>query len=192
MTPLQNDPQQHQCDATHRKHRVSRAGKRCPDSESVRRELSKSGLASHFRQHKCGFASNSGGGTTAGVPKWPRVRPLRCNVRAADREGVERKVQNGQTLCQPYFRFFQTSKHTHILRNKTLLPKRWLYRGVVSSYLACSYTALLSHASGSSGGPRPVGWRRHTESHKAWLASIATLACVRRALDRGTHDTVAK
>ena len=77
MTPLQNDPQQHQREAKHRKCRVSRGGKRSPDSESARRELSKSGLASQCGPQKCDFASNSGGGTTAGAPKWTRVRPRR-------------------------------------------------------------------------------------------------------------------
>ena len=40
-------PQQHEREATNRKCRVRRAGKRSPDSESARRELSKSGRASH-------------------------------------------------------------------------------------------------------------------------------------------------
>jgi hypothetical protein len=43
-------PQQHQCEAKKRKFRIPRGGKRGPDSESARRELSKSGLASHFRK----------------------------------------------------------------------------------------------------------------------------------------------
>jgi hypothetical protein len=52
MTPLQNDPQQHHREAKHRKYRVPRGGKRGPDSEVARRELSKSGLASHFGPQK--------------------------------------------------------------------------------------------------------------------------------------------
>jgi hypothetical protein len=35
MTPLQNDPQQHQREATNRSFRVPRGGKRSPDSDSV-------------------------------------------------------------------------------------------------------------------------------------------------------------
>ncbi len=46
-TTLQNDPQQHQREATHRTFRVSRGGRRSPDSESVRRELSKTSFGSH-------------------------------------------------------------------------------------------------------------------------------------------------
>jgi hypothetical protein len=61
ITPLQNDPQQHHREAKHINFRVSRAGTRSPDPESVRRELSKSGLASHFGQQTCGFASRGGG-----------------------------------------------------------------------------------------------------------------------------------
>jgi hypothetical protein len=70
MTPLQNDPQQPQREAKSRKCRVSSSGKRSPDSDSLRRELSKSGLASPFGRRKCDFASNSGGvscGDPAGV-----------------------------------------------------------------------------------------------------------------------------
>jgi hypothetical protein len=48
MTSLQNDPQQHPCEAKHRKCRVPRGGKRSLDSEYARRELSKSGLGSNF------------------------------------------------------------------------------------------------------------------------------------------------
>jgi hypothetical protein len=54
---------------------ASRAGKRSPDSESACRELSKSGLAFYFDSQNCGFASNCGGGTTAGPPRWIRIRP---------------------------------------------------------------------------------------------------------------------
>ena len=84
MAPLQNDPQQHQREAKNRKCRISRGGKRSPDSESARRELSKSGLASHVGPQKCDFASNSGGGTTTGTPKCTRVRPRRnqCTTEA--------------------------------------------------------------------------------------------------------------
>jgi hypothetical protein len=42
-------------EAKHRNFRVSRGGKRSLDSESARRELSKSGLASHFGPPKCDF-----------------------------------------------------------------------------------------------------------------------------------------
>jgi hypothetical protein len=74
MTPLQNDPQQQQRETKHRKCRVTRGGKRSPDSESARRELSKSGLA-YFGSRKSDFASDSGRGTTAGAPTRTRVRP---------------------------------------------------------------------------------------------------------------------
>jgi hypothetical protein len=47
MTPLQNEPQQHQREAKHRQIRVPHGGKRSPDSEPPRRELSKSGLNSN-------------------------------------------------------------------------------------------------------------------------------------------------
>jgi hypothetical protein len=43
MTPLHNDSQQHQREPKNRDFRVSRGGKRSPDSELVRRELSRSG-----------------------------------------------------------------------------------------------------------------------------------------------------
>jgi hypothetical protein len=66
MTPLQNDPKQHQHEAKHRKGRIPCGGKRSPGSESARRELSKSGLASRFGPQKCDFPSNSAGGTTGG------------------------------------------------------------------------------------------------------------------------------
>jgi hypothetical protein len=77
MTPLQNDSQLHQRKANNRHFRTSRGGKRSPDSESECRELSKSGLASHFGPRTCDFTSNSGGGTTAGAPTRTRVRPSR-------------------------------------------------------------------------------------------------------------------
>jgi hypothetical protein len=69
QTTLQNDPKQHKREANHRTRRVSRGGTRSPDSESARRELSKSGLASHSCPQTCDFTSNSGGGT--------RIRPSR-------------------------------------------------------------------------------------------------------------------
>jgi hypothetical protein len=87
MTPLQIEPQHHQCQAKHRQIRVSRGGTRSPDSESARRELSKSGLASHFDLQNCDFASNSGGGTTAGAPTRTRVPSSRnqCTTEALSR-----------------------------------------------------------------------------------------------------------
>jgi hypothetical protein len=66
MAPLQNDPQQHQREAKNPKYRVPRGGKRSPDSESARRELSKSVLASHVGPQKRDVMSNSGGGHHGG------------------------------------------------------------------------------------------------------------------------------
>jgi hypothetical protein len=85
MTPLQNDPQQQQCEAKNRKCRVPHGVKRIPDSESAHGELSKSGLdfekneiwkagvGDHFRSAS-GAVWNScrasgGGGTTTGAQK---------------------------------------------------------------------------------------------------------------------------
>jgi hypothetical protein len=48
-------------DGKNRKYRVSCGGKRSPESESARRELSKSGLASHFGTQKCDFTGRGGG-----------------------------------------------------------------------------------------------------------------------------------
>jgi hypothetical protein len=79
MTPLQNDPQQHRREATRLNFRVSCAGQRSPDSESARRELSKSGLACHVGPQACTFTSHSGGGSTVGAPTWTRVRPRRTH-----------------------------------------------------------------------------------------------------------------
>jgi hypothetical protein len=56
------DPQQHQREAKNRKCRVPRGGKRSPDSESVRRELSKSGLPSHAGPQKRDFTGDDSGG----------------------------------------------------------------------------------------------------------------------------------
>jgi hypothetical protein len=77
MTPLQNDPQQHQRDAKHQKFRAPHGGKPSPDSESARKALQTSGLGSHIGPQTCDFTSNSGGGTTAGAPTHARVRPSR-------------------------------------------------------------------------------------------------------------------
>jgi hypothetical protein len=80
-------PQQHQCGAKKRKFRVSHAEKPSPDSESARRELSKSGVAFHVGPQKCDVTSESGGGTTVGAPTWTRVRPRRnqCTTEAVSR-----------------------------------------------------------------------------------------------------------
>jgi hypothetical protein len=82
MTSLQNDPEQHQREVKHRANRtshgsecvmhpprgggatnrkfdVSRGSEWSPDSESALRELSKSGLASHFAPRTCDFASGA-------------------------------------------------------------------------------------------------------------------------------------
>jgi hypothetical protein len=48
MAPMKNTPKQHQREAKHRTCRVPRGGKGRPDSESARRKLSKSGLASRL------------------------------------------------------------------------------------------------------------------------------------------------
>jgi hypothetical protein len=76
-TPLQNDPQQHQREAKHRTFRVSLTPDPSPDSDSARNLVQKSGLDSHVGPQQCDFASNSGGGTTAGAPTRTRVRPSR-------------------------------------------------------------------------------------------------------------------
>jgi hypothetical protein len=58
MTPLQHDPQQHQCEAKHRQFRVSRASKWSPDSEAARTMQHKSGLHSkRLREPGCGTTS---------------------------------------------------------------------------------------------------------------------------------------
>jgi hypothetical protein len=70
MTPLQNDPQQHQREAKHRKCRVSRWPDLSPDSDSARKALQKSGLGSELGKHKFDSHATSGrdGGTTTGAP----------------------------------------------------------------------------------------------------------------------------
>jgi hypothetical protein len=73
MTPLQNDPQQHQHEAKNRKCRVSRGGKWSPDSESVRRELSKSDLASDVGQQL--RWGHHGGGTNV-APGPAKAQPV--------------------------------------------------------------------------------------------------------------------
>ena len=65
MTPLQNDPQQHQREANNREFRIPRGGKRSPDSASARRELSKSGFASHVGLLKCDFTSSRCAGSVS-------------------------------------------------------------------------------------------------------------------------------
>jgi hypothetical protein len=77
MTPLQNDPQPPQREPKHRTFRVSRGSEWSPDSESARRELSNSGLASNSGPQKYDCVSNSDGGTTTGAPRWTRVRSRR-------------------------------------------------------------------------------------------------------------------
>jgi hypothetical protein len=77
VTTLQNDPQQHQCGAENRKLRIQHAGRRSPNSESVCREISKSGLAPHCGPRNYDFTSDSDGETTAGAPMCTRVRPSR-------------------------------------------------------------------------------------------------------------------
>jgi hypothetical protein len=63
MTPLQNEPQQHQREAKHRRFRVPCGGRRSPDSDFARNLLQKSGLGFHFGPQNSDFTSNSGGGT---------------------------------------------------------------------------------------------------------------------------------
>jgi hypothetical protein len=45
----------------------------------------------------------------------PRGRGRGCNVHAPDREGVERKMQNRQTIHQPCFHAFQMSNNNKII-----------------------------------------------------------------------------
>jgi hypothetical protein len=114
MTPLQNDPQQHQHEAKKRKCRVSRGGKRSPDSESVRQELSKSGLASHLGSQKRDVTSNSGeGAPRRGHQRAPgpgqtgssvlqnkyRERPIACAVGGIyPRSSVATQPPTGESL----------------------------------------------------------------------------------------------
>jgi hypothetical protein len=58
------------------------------------RELSKSGLASHFGPQTCDFVSNSGGGTTAGAPTCTQVRPSRnqCTAEALSKPPMANAV----------------------------------------------------------------------------------------------------
>ena len=87
MTPLQNDPQQHQREAKHREFRVARGSEWSTDSESARPELSKSGLASNFGSHKCDFPSNSGGAPRRGHQREPVYRdPLSLAPLGENRE----------------------------------------------------------------------------------------------------------
>jgi hypothetical protein len=60
--------------ATNRTFRVSRGSERSPDSESVRRELSTSGLGSKFDPHKCDFTGRGGG-------PLPEVLPVPSGMR---------------------------------------------------------------------------------------------------------------
>jgi hypothetical protein len=112
MTPLQNDPQQHQREAKNLEVRVPCGGKRSQDSESLRRELSKSGLASHVGPQKCDFAGRGGGplpevltvpsgirasevgGTTAGAQSRTRVWPSRiqCTTEEVSRVPIASSV----------------------------------------------------------------------------------------------------
>jgi hypothetical protein len=82
-----------------RKCRISRSKKRSPDSESAHRELPKSGLASQFVPQTCDFIRNSGGGTTAGAPKLPWVRPRRnrCTTEALSRTPLSLMLLGEQT-----------------------------------------------------------------------------------------------
>ena len=82
MTPLQNDPQQHQREAKNLIFRVSCGGKRSPDSESPRREISKSGVASHFGPQKCDFTGRGGG-------PLPEVLTVSCGMRCFRNERQE-------------------------------------------------------------------------------------------------------
>jgi hypothetical protein len=91
MTPLQNDIQQHQRRATNRKHRIPCGGKRNPDSESARRELSKSGIASHFGTQKIEFKSNSGFGALPAL-SWS----FRCLPESAAGAGASNCVWVGR------------------------------------------------------------------------------------------------
>jgi hypothetical protein len=89
-TPLQNDPQQHQREAKDLKFRGQRGGKRGPDSEAARRELSKSGLASHVGLQQCDFASRGGG-------PLPEVLPVLTGIRASGVGGHH----DGNTKAHP-------------------------------------------------------------------------------------------
>jgi hypothetical protein len=77
MTPLQNDPKQHHCEAKNLKVRVPRGGARSPDPDSLRTLLQQAGLGSNFDLQNINFTSNPGRGIPAGAPTCTRVRPNR-------------------------------------------------------------------------------------------------------------------
>jgi hypothetical protein len=69
MTPLQNDPQQHQREAKRRKLRVSRGHDLSPDSDAARKTLQKSGLGSDSGPQKNDFSFGPGWGLHDGGTK---------------------------------------------------------------------------------------------------------------------------
>jgi hypothetical protein len=99
MTPLQNDPQQHQRNAKEQKGHLPRGWKRSPDSDSQRNVLQKSSLDSKFGPQNINVTSNSGAGTTAGAPTCTRVRPRRfqSTTETLSRTGSDRmpRTSNG-------------------------------------------------------------------------------------------------
>jgi hypothetical protein len=107
MTPLQNDPQQHQREAKHRTFSVPHGVEWSPDSNSARTLLQKSGLDAEFGSRKFDFTSNSGGGTTAGAPTPTRASPgpLRMVFRGNPPKFAEQstlsKSQNIETIATP-------------------------------------------------------------------------------------------
>jgi hypothetical protein len=76
MTPLQDDPQQHQCEAKHRTVRVSCGPDLSPDSDSARKALQKSSLDSKFGPQTCDLTGAPKTGRfgihllKAGGPSW--------------------------------------------------------------------------------------------------------------------------
>jgi hypothetical protein len=112
MTPLRNDPQQHQREAKHRHVRDSRTPDLSLDSDSARKALQKSGFGSYFGQQNCDFASRRGGPlpesfgcrleyvprwsgeTGAGTPrraKWTRALPSRIKYITLPRNPIRNR-----------------------------------------------------------------------------------------------------
>jgi hypothetical protein len=114
MTPLQNDPQQHQREAKIRKYRVPRGGKRSPDSESAHRELSKSCIGSYFGPQTFDFTSSNGGGPRLGHQSAPgsghagsscyrRMTPLQNGPQQHQREATEKNARFALERMEPGF-----------------------------------------------------------------------------------------